>query len=87
MKYDIVYNMNNFEIKNKWKKARTGILKTPHGKIETPNMAFVATHGGIRMLSKPEQKRANPDLIIANTFHLWVNNKIKEIKSYRLHAL
>ncbi len=55
-------------------------MKTPYGKIETPNMAFVATHGGIRMLNKPEQKRANPDLIIANTFHLWVNKKIKEIK-------
>jgi queuine tRNA-ribosyltransferase/7-cyano-7-deazaguanine tRNA-ribosyltransferase len=69
-----------FVIKKRAKNARTGILTTPHGKIKTPNLAFVATHGNIRILSKEEQKIANPDLIIANTFHLWVNKKIGEIK-------
>ncbi|MFA4890066.1 MAG: tRNA guanosine(34) transglycosylase Tgt [Candidatus Paceibacterota bacterium] len=69
-----------FEIKKRHKKARLGILTTPHGKIQTPNLAFVATHGNIRILDKKEQKTAGPDLIIANTFHLWVNKKVGEIK-------
>lgn len=56
------------------------IIKTPHGEIETPNMAFVATHGKIKLLNEKEHKLANLDLIISNTFHLWVNDKVKEIK-------
>lgn len=60
--------------------ARTGFFITPHGKIQTPNLAVVATHGKIKLLNKADQRRANPDFIIANTFHLFVNNKIKEIK-------
>lgn len=69
-----------FEIKSQYRKARTGILKTAHGNIKTPNMAFVATHGNIRLLDAKEQRLAGPELIIANTFHLWVNNKVLKIK-------
>ena len=43
-------------------------------------MAIVATHGKIKLLNKTDHSRANPDFIIANTFHLFVNNKVNEIK-------
>jgi len=69
-----------FKIKNQYKKARTGILRTPYGNIKTPNMAFVATHGNIRFLNAKEQRLAGPELMIANTFHLWVGNKVSKIK-------
>ncbi len=72
--------MFEFKIKNTHKKARTGFFDTAHGKIETPNLAIVATHGRIKLLNKTDHFRANPDLIIANTFHLFVNNKIREIE-------
>ncbi len=72
--------MFNFKIIAKDKKARTGVFQTAHGKLKTPNLAIVATHGKIKALNKNEERRANPDLIIANTFHLFVNEKIKEIK-------
>jgi len=72
--------MFKFKIENKYKKARMGILKTSHGKIETPNLAIVATHGKVKLLSDAEHKKANPDFLISNTFHLWVNDKVKEIK-------
>lgn len=72
--------MFKFEIKSKYKKARLGFFITPHGKIQTPNLATVATHGKIKLLNRTDQRRANPDLIIANTFHLFVNNKVGEIK-------
>jgi len=72
--------MFEFEIKNTYKKARTGFLNTPHGKIETPNLAIVATHGKIKLLNKTDHFRANPDLLIANAFHLFVNNKVREIE-------
>lgn len=69
-----------FKIRKQFKKARVGVLATPHGKIQTPNLAFVATHGNIRMLDGREEKIASPDLIISNTFHLWVNGKVPKIK-------
>ena len=80
--------MFEFEIKNTYKKAhsagsgqaRTGFFNTPHGKLETPNLAIVATHGKIKLLDGIDQKRANPELTISNTFHLFVNKKVGEIK-------
>lgn len=72
--------MFNFKIKNIHKKSRVGVFDTPHGKIQTPDIATVATHGKIKLLTKIDHSRANPDLTISNTFHLFVNNKVKEIK-------
>lgn len=72
--------MFKFGIKNNYHKARAGFFNTPHGKIKTPNLAIVATHGKIKLLNRTDYLRANPDLLISNTFHLFVNNKVKEIK-------
>ena len=72
--------MFDFKIKNTCKRARTGFFNTPHGKLETPNLAIVATHGKIKLLDEIDQKRADPDLTISNTFHLFVNKKVGEIK-------
>ncbi len=73
--------MEKFRIKNVHRRARTGFLDTAHGKIKTPNLAIVATHGRIKLLNKTDHQRANSDLIISNTFHLFVNNKVREIKN------
>jgi queuine/archaeosine tRNA-ribosyltransferase len=51
-------------------------LNTPAGKIKTPNLAIVATAGKIKLLNKTDHLRANPELLIANAFHLFVNNKV-----------
>jgi len=72
--------MFDFKIIGKDKKARTGIFQTPHGRLKTPNLAIVATHGEIKSLNKEEEAKAKPELVIANTFHLFVNNKVREIK-------
>lgn len=69
-----------FKIKNKIGKARTGVINTAHGKILTPGFAFVATHGTIKSLNKKDHSLASPELTISNTFHLFVTNKVKEIK-------
>lgn len=69
-----------FEVKNKLGKARTGVIKTVRGDIETPNFAFVATHGFIKSLDKKSHSLAVPELTISNTFHLFVTDKVKKIK-------
>ncbi len=56
--------------KSKKSKARLGVLKTPHGAIETPAFVPVATLASIRTLTSQEAIQAGSQLIIANTFHL-----------------
>ncbi|MCK6462326.1 MAG: tRNA guanosine(34) transglycosylase Tgt [Candidatus Pacebacteria bacterium] len=70
----------SFSIKNKIGRVRTGVIKTAHGDIETPNFAFVATHGVIKALDKKDYLAASPELTISNTFHLFVTSKWKQIK-------
>ena len=51
-------------------RARLGILKTPHGDIETPAFVPVATRAAIKTLSADEAARSGAQIAIANTFHL-----------------
>jgi queuine tRNA-ribosyltransferase len=52
-------------------RARLGVLKTPHGTIETPSYVFVGTYGKFRHLKPADVRNAKMQMIIANTFHLW----------------
>lgn len=64
--------MIEFKILKKSKKsrARYGILKTPHGEIETPAFVGVGTQAVIKTLTSEEAKQTNTQLLIANTYHL-----------------
>ena len=55
---------------DKHSKARAGILKTPHGDIETPIFVPVGTHGAIKALQPSEVERAKAQIILSNTYHL-----------------
>lgn len=50
--------------------ARTGILKTPHGFIETPAFIFCATKAALKTLSVKEAINAETQIILSNTYHL-----------------
>lgn len=50
--------------------ARLGILKTPHGEIETPCLVPVATQAVVKTLTAEEAAAAKCQVLIANTFHL-----------------
>lgn len=47
-----------------------GVLKTPHGEIETPNYIFCGTKAAIKALSPAQMVEAQTDIILANTYHL-----------------
>lgn len=51
--------------------ARTGLLSTPHGTIETPAYVIVGTHADVRTLTPEDIRGARTQMVIANTFHLW----------------
>lgn len=58
--------------KSKKSKARIGILKTPHGEIETPAFVGVATNATIKALRSDEVLRTNTQILISNTYHLHI---------------
>lgn len=51
-------------------RARLGLLKTPHGVVQTPAMVPVATQAVIKTMTPDDVARTKTQLLIANTFHL-----------------
>ena len=57
-------------------KARAGLLTTDHGKIETPIFMPVGTVGSVKGVHQRELKNdINPDIILGNTYHLYLRPK------------
>ena len=52
--------------------ARLGILHTPHGPFPTPMYMPVGTLATIKGLSPEELKEMGADVVLANTYHLWL---------------
>ena len=62
----------NWIIKNQstTSRARTGIIKTPHGEIETPAFIFCATKAALKSLNIKDAKESGTQIILSNTYHL-----------------
>ena len=67
-------NPVTFEITHVCKQsgARTGILHTPHGDVETPMFMPVGTQATVKFLSPEELYAMNAGVVLANTYHLWL---------------
>ena len=59
-------------------KARVGVVKTAHGTIETPIFMPVGTVGTVKGVHQRELKNdINPDIILGNTYHLYLRPQTK----------
>jgi len=56
--------------RSKRSRARLGVLKTPHGEVETPALVTVATQASIKTLTSEQAAAAGSPLVICNTLHL-----------------
>jgi queuine tRNA-ribosyltransferase len=52
--------------------ARAGSFTTPHGEIPMPAFGPVGTQGTVKAMSPEELETAGADLILANTYHLYL---------------
>jgi queuine tRNA-ribosyltransferase len=52
--------------------GRCGLLKTPHGIIETPNFVFCATKGAMKSVTTQQVRDTGADIILCNTYHLFL---------------
>lgn len=53
-------------------RARLGKITTPHGVIETPAFIFCATKASIKGVSPVQVKEAGTQIILSNTYHLFL---------------
>ena len=51
-------------------KARTGVIQTPHGIINTPNFVFCATKAAMKAITPTHLRDEGSEIILSNTYHL-----------------
>ena len=75
MKFDLI-------TKDPQTKARAGELTTDHGTIQTPIFMPVGTAGTVKGVHQRELKNdINPDIILGNTYHLYLRPKLDVLES------
>lgn len=75
--------MFNFKVKQKCSKtyARIAELTTPHGKIETPVFMPVGTQATVKGIEPRELKELGAQIILSNTYHLYMRPGTEIIKN------
>jgi len=63
-------------------KARRGQLTTAHGVIDTPAFMPIGTQGSVKAVSPRELRELNAQIILGNTYHLFVRPGIEVIKHF-----
>ena len=63
-------------------KARRGRQTTAHGLIETPAFIPVGTQGSVKAVSPRELRELNAQIILGNTYHLFVRPGLDVIKHF-----
>ena len=80
-------NRLTFEIVATDDGARAGVLRTPHGEVETPCFVPLATRGSVKGLLPDEVAEIGYEMVLGNTYHLMLAPGSERIASLGgLHA-
>ena len=71
-----------FTLHNKDGKARRGTLELAHGAVETPVFMPVGTYGTVKAMSPDELKALGAQIVLGNTFHLWLRPGLDVIAAH-----
>ncbi len=61
--------------------ARAGVFKTPHGEIQTPIFMPVGTNSSVKMMTFDQVKACNAQIILANSYHMYLRAGCELIKT------
>ena len=76
-----------FELIARHGKARRGRLTLAHGVVETPSFMPVGTAATVKALTPSELHDARAQIVLANTYHLWLRPGLETIEAAGgLHA-
>jgi queuine tRNA-ribosyltransferase len=64
------------------KLGRAGSIETPHGVIPTPAFVTVGTKGTVKALSTEDVKNTGADVVLANTYHLYLQPGDERVKKF-----
>jgi queuine tRNA-ribosyltransferase len=67
--------------------ARTGLLETPHGAVETPAFMPVASQGTVKGLTHAQVESLGAQIVLLNSYHLYLRPGVESISAMGgLHA-
>ncbi|RMD46436.1 MAG: tRNA guanosine(34) transglycosylase Tgt [Aquificota bacterium] len=75
--------MFKFKLIKKDGNARLGKLYTKHGEIETPVFMPVGTQGTVKAITKQQLLETKPQIILGNTYHLYLRPGIEVLKHFK----
>jgi queuine tRNA-ribosyltransferase len=59
--------------------ARRGVLELAHGRVDTPAFMPVGTYGSVKAVSPEELEALGAQIVLGNTFHLWLRPGLEVI--------
>ena len=62
--------------------ARRGVLELAHGKVDTPAFMPVGTYGTVKAMSPQELREIGAQIVLGNTFHLWLRPGLEVISKH-----
>src|SRR5262245_26384097 len=62
----------SFAVRKTDGKARRGVLTLAHGAVDTPAFMPVGTYGAVKAMSPDELVAIGAQIVLGNTFHLWL---------------
>jgi queuine tRNA-ribosyltransferase len=63
--------------------ARRGRINLPHGSLETPIFMPVGTYGTVKGMTPRDLEEAQAQIILGNTFHLWLRPGLDVISKHK----
>lgn len=73
----------SFEIAARDGAARTGRLTLAHGDVQTPVFMPVGTYGTVKAMAPDELSQLGAQIVLGNTFHLWLRPGLEVIEAHR----
>ncbi len=72
----------DFKVKATCGRARRGELTLNHGVVQTPIFMPVGTYGSVKAMAPYELKEIGSQIILGNTFHLWLRPGLEVIGAH-----
>jgi queuine tRNA-ribosyltransferase len=63
--------------------SRRGRLELPHGAVDTPVFMPVGTYGSVKAMSPAELVEIGTEIILGNTFHLWLRPGLEVVAAHQ----
>jgi queuine tRNA-ribosyltransferase len=72
----------NFSVSHLDGEARRGVLELAHGRVDTPAFMPVGTYGTVKAMSPEEVAASGAQIVLGNTFHLWLRPGLEVISRH-----